>query len=597
MGLWLYLKKAKNNEFFPIQDFDFDCQESLKIDSERLLELLEKVYYDMGKEQYDTSLEKNHNHYFIKKEEGIYEPNKMSTITTYGTARLINDDPQPKAGRKGQAPALKDLYETDKNFAEFICNYYLKNGKTLKHFTLKDNKIFLNKLNSKGKPKENSTGVSKGYIGDKYTKIPDFGNFGFEINEKYLSSGSLYCPFLNEGFKALLNNKNSLPFLRNIKSFTSFSVDQESVYKISLKALYLLRFCPAKSLYYYNDKAKKHSLHSFFFSSNSLKNDINIHTYLREFTLTEKEELKQASYMRNFRLYTFRSKGNFCIYKHKYELLFMLIYTFYTRVIDKINNYEVGDNPLFKLIGNVQLQANYPIKIVHIKSEGDSKTVRPKSQEEYSQVHRLIEITSELEKNDIKFKNILKDLLYVKPELTGNKVIEEERKIRNEVFKKFLRFESFLPEMVDLFFKCYSDKKTKYRNYWMLEKFTSEYEKIINSNNNMEQKKTIEEKAILAGYFIAEGILKFEAKNTKDRQKNAKAAKKYLIQLRKANDFEQFSIALERIMFKYNVWLDKSVQLELDDDKEQFIRIKHHILLKALSTLNQELNPSKNETK
>jgi len=181
------------------------------------------------------------------------------------------------------------------------------------------------------------------------------------------------------------------------------------------------------------------------------------------------------------------------------------------------------------------------------------------------------------------------------------KKIIEERTLRNKILKKFLSEESFLPEMVELMFRIYNHKGRKYRNYWMLEQFTLTFDRLIteNNSNNMNESKTIEEKAITAGYWIAANIISSNNANN-SKKENAVNAKKYLIQLRKANDFEQFSKALERIMFKYNVQLNDDVQLALDSPKEQFLKIKHHILLKALSTLNKELNPisnAKNEDK
>ena len=598
LGLYKYVKEYKADKYPSLTSNLIDNQ--LTISCDEIIPFLEDVYYYMGKQVYDCKSADNINYYFLN-EGGNYEAIEMKTLTTYGIARLINDNPSPKGGKGGESKKLKDLWEEDEDYFKFICNFYLEKGETLKHFGKTGNTISLNEIN-KGKVKENKGGRSIAYLNTIYTKIPDFGKTKFDIDVRFLSEGKEKCPLINENFKELLKVKNTNPFLRNIKSFTSFNTDQESTYFASFKAIYLSRFLPANSLYYYDDRnSKKHTLHSFFFNTSNLNNDFHLYnTYIKEFELGE-EALSKNKYFRNFGFYRFGSKNQFCIYKHKYELIFMLIYTLYVRVLAKKDNTKISSNPLLevKQIENTK----YPIVLHHLYAEGDSKTMRVKSQEQFSNINSLIQHINKLERKGVLFKTMLKDLLFIGKDLPTNKKkkIIEERTLRNKILKKFLSEESFLPEMVELMFRIYNHKGRKYRNYWMLEQFTLTFDRLIteNNSNNMNESKTIEEKAITAGYWIAANIISSNNANN-SKKENAVNAKKYLIQLRKANDFEQFSKALERIMFKYNVQLNDDVQLALDSPKEQFLKIKHHILLKALSTLNKELNPisnAKNEDK
>ncbi|MCK4797539.1 MAG: hypothetical protein KAT05_09170 [Spirochaetes bacterium] len=155
VALDYYLSKYKNDE---LKDYDYShtLQETkLTVESETLYNLLEEVYYVMGKDIYNTSgknAREKYEKYYFKKEPfkaiGFYKMN------SYGLSSLITNNATPTAGQEGKKIKFDLLYQDDKAFARKIASFLFKQNKKLKFYSYLPRQINVSKLFEKKENKE-----------------------------------------------------------------------------------------------------------------------------------------------------------------------------------------------------------------------------------------------------------------------------------------------------------------------------------------------------------------------------------------------------------------------------------------------------------
>ena len=231
-----YLERCVENKSlltYPIEQSNFQLgKDKLIITHDKLLQMLEDVYYLMGKDVYDTSgknaIEKVDKYYFI---ENPFEAIPFAKMKTYGL------------GKNGEKMKFEKLMKENNPFAENIAFFLNDKGKKIKFYSIIENKLKENEIVD-GKRKENPGGESEIFINAGYTKTPDI-----EFDLAYIEQGSEFCYLTGEPYKKLVDNQNTSPFFSGLLNFNSHLKTNDK--KISWKAMYLSRFAPKYCLYMY----------------------------------------------------------------------------------------------------------------------------------------------------------------------------------------------------------------------------------------------------------------------------------------------------------------------------------------------------------
>ncbi|MAW95677.1 MAG: hypothetical protein CMF33_10690 [Leeuwenhoekiella sp.] len=144
VAIYRYLLKYDRKH--PAFEFSYQLNDSnLVVDAEDVLNLLEEVYYLMGKDIYDTSSKKQEDkldnvYYDVEKEEF----HRFPKMNTYGLASLITNNAQGTTKIKANSPKIKNLEKEQPQIASKIKEYFKKNNLKL---------------------------LSKVYLNEPYTKI------------------------------------------------------------------------------------------------------------------------------------------------------------------------------------------------------------------------------------------------------------------------------------------------------------------------------------------------------------------------------------------------------------------------------------------
>ncbi len=599
IALEYYLDRYKEEQSLSDDDLNFELQDhKLIVNSLKLLEILEEVYYLMGREVYDTSgkkaREKVDKYYFIKTP---FKAEPFAKMKTYGFAELLTNDAQPTPSKKGSNKKFHELYNSDIDFANNVALFLAAKGIKLKHASIIEGAPILNQVKSidnKGKPKyiENSGGESNIFIDAIYTKVPDLD---FDIS--FFEAGNIVCYLTGIKRKKLLEIKNSSPFA-NLSSFSSFR-EKTKDKQISWEATYLIRFAPKFIFYSYLS-----GLDYIVCYSLNTNNLLNLKKYFRLYASFFKTELEliENNYLSNFTLYNFKNQQkdtdnerNTQDFTEQFEVLFMLIYTIYQKLLFNQNASKSIDDLLSFLESD-----EGDIELVSIMGDRNlvGNTLRITSFEIFNQFKFIVRLIGELEKYGIVLSSILRSLKFLK---SADKNVENkyrlERQLRNKVLGKVLKQKSVVSEIETLFYDCFmylnSNENIGYKDYKMLVKFLEIYEPIINQNMDKEQFQTLQNRAINLGKSIGMSILTFDEGN---KQANAKDARTYIIGLHKARTAEQFREAIIRIQTKYGLVMSGELLQGLNEETFEFI--KQYAVISALNIINSVIKPqndSKNE--
>jgi hypothetical protein len=545
--------------------------DKLIIENERLLELLEEVYYFMGREVYDTAsadqINKNENVYFDTANDKFVRFPKMNT---YGLTHLLTNNAQGTTRIKENSPKIKQLEKSNPELALKIKAYFENSNLKL---------------------------LSKVYIDEPYSKITTL-----QLEEKYYKKGGNRCPIIGEDFKYLVEATNTSPFLSGLRNFNSQLGSSDK--KVSQKALYLLRFSPALAMYsYYN---VYDSFTCSFFNSNSLDN-INALYDDEFFRLKDEMKHMKLPFHNNikFENFKFSKKGGEEVEidaslgaQSPNEVTFLLIYTFYKKKFrDEIDSENLTveidpfeDSPFEKV----------PISLVTLKADKFASTMRPNFYEEYNNIKFIVRLLHKMEMHEpkrIPMIDFWQGLVIQLPKYAHKQKYDKsrahaERNIRQSVISKILKGKSILSDFEQLFSKSYmilsNGKTCGFRRYDLLTEFLTIYEPAINFGG-MNMDKSLQQKAINLGKSIGGSILYYNSpKNDVEKKTNAKNGRKYLISLNKARTIEQFREAIIRIQNKFALSVSNEILENLDE--QNFKAIKQYAQISALNQLNAVLS-------
>ena len=454
IALHYYLEMCAEDQnllAYPIDQSNFQLEkDKLTITHDNLFQLLEDVYYLMGKEIYDTSgktaLEKVDKYYFI---ENPFEAIPFAKMKTYGLGELITNDPAPVASKHGKKIKFEKLIKTDTPFAERIAFFLREKGKKIKFFSIVEGIVKENERIN-GKRKENQGGESEIFINAGYTKTPEI-----EFDKNYFKYGNEYCYLTGESFKKLVDNQNTSPFFSGLLNFNSHLKGNDK--KISWKAMYLSRFAPKYCLYMYVSGLE--SIVCYLFESDNLKQLQQLYDENRSI-FKSKLELLDANYMSNFKFHNFNYKKDNedkltlkSDYTEQAEISFMLIYTIYRQIlfnqgINEITDTEDDFDPMaessFKKLS---------VSLVSFRADKFASTLRPNAFEYFNNFKFAIRLINHLERNGVNFYQALSSLKLLKPSEKSSKNRERLKRLtRNKVLKKMLNQKSILQDIETLFF-------------------------------------------------------------------------------------------------------------------------------------------------
>lgn len=573
VALYRYLMKFERKS-----DFKFSYtlnDDRLVVESDEILNLLEEVYYFMGKEVYDTTskkqLDKLENVYYDTEKDEFHRFPKMNS---YGLAGILTNNAQGTTKLKENSPKIKNLEKEQPEIASRIKAYFEKNNLKL---------------------------LSKVYLNEPYTKITTL-----ELDEKYWKKGKLNCPLIGEEFKALVNAINISPFIKGLNTFNSFLNSSDG--KLSQKALYLLRFSPALSMFNYFNGYD--SFIATFFNSDSLTNMNDL--YDDEFFY--ENEVMQAwkmPYKRNIKLhnFTYDKKDN-----EKYsidtgedsyspqEITFLILLTFYKKKFaDEISLIKQDNTIDADILSLLELDKT-SLSLVTFKADKFASTLRPNFFEEYTNAKYIIQLIHRLETNESKrvpISELWRSLVFKTSKTESVKDFSKkkrlERQTRIEIINNILKGKSNLNVLSVLFHKSYliltNNEKPGFIMYDILLEFLKIYEQTINFKTN-DMDESLQQRAISLGKSIGYSILNYnDPKNENEKKANAKNGRKYLISLHKARTIDQFRETLIRIQRKYMVSISNEILENLNESN--YVAVKQYAQIGALNSLNAVLSNSK----
>jgi hypothetical protein len=537
----------------------------LTLRGEKWYEVLEEIYYRMGREVYDTVTEKQlqnkENVYYLEKDDEFV---RFPRIKTYGLTELLTNDIYGTTPNKENQPKISNLRNQRPDLAQKIETYFSENKLELASYV---------------------------YLNEPYTKITRLE----KASSEHFSYGKNICYLTGEGFVKLVDNTSASPFLSGLTNFNSYLSGTDK--RISWKAMYLSRFAPKYCFYRYASGLD--TIYCYLFEADNLEN-------LRDFIhnnrgiFMDKVQLLAASYMTNFNLPSFTAKkgeehqlADKNDFSEVHETRFMLIYAIYRQLLFS-KNIEAPTELDIDALSEVFGSKNIPVSLVSFKADKFSSTLRPNYFEQFNHFKFTVRLIAHLERLGVNFQSLLQSLVFQHRSVRSkkyNEKIRAARRLRNSVLDKVMKGQSILPEFERLFFWCYlylnsSDEKdrseARYKNFRTLSDFLTFYEPVLYKKMEKESLTSLQTRAANLGYAIGNAIL--------EHPDGVKSARRYIIHLHKARNAQDFREALIRIMKKYmnGVANDLLYAEELNDD-QRFVFIKQFAVIAALNKINPAL--------
>lgn len=563
IGLYQYLEK--DDKLTKGTHFDLE-EKQLWVEHDNLFGLLEEKYYEMGREVYDTYTLKQEqeggNLYFkLNEKKEIAGVEVFPKMNTYGFTELLTNNAQGVTTKEANTNKFALIEKETPLLANEI------------RATFETRKIKL---------------LSKIYFNEPYTKLTRLE----PPIKVHFEEGIQTCYLTGQKRKKLVDAQNISPFFSGLTNFNSWLSTSDK--KICWEALYLSRFSAVIALYQYPNKLRD-SINIYFIFSNNLTNlhflisqrlgglvkdadTLKIHEYLANFPRSEEEKKE---------VYLGRSND----FVGVNETLFFLIHCLYKEVLrtkPQINQSEFRRTIREK-----------PIGLVSIRAESFASTMRPKHFEYVTHFSFVIELLYHLEKEGIDWRDIIQSLKILKPSFGQNKnKYSLERQFRELVLGKVIRAKSILADMESFFDDCYGYlldtlndplKSIGYKRYNDLLHFITRYERIINPK--IMNDKELQEKAIKLGAQIGQGILNYG--ENPERKTNARQGRKYIISLRKANQYDRFLQELARIQSRFILNYSREFLDSIDEERFQWVR--QFVIISALNQINVELSPRKQD--
>jgi hypothetical protein len=558
IGLYKYLMKAQNENFFDFP-FEFELTENkLTITSDKLPQLLDDIYYWMGKEVYDTYTIKQQenaekfkecNIYFNRIENKFFPFPKMNA---YGLTHLLTNNAQGVTRHEKGWTNAKKLEKTNSEELERFVNFFESSGLKM---------------------------LSKLYY-EPYTKITRIP----KLKENFLKEGNKKCYLTGESYNELVDVTNISPFFSGLFNFNSYLSAGDK--KISWKARYLSMFSPVNAYYHYSNKLRE-TIHIYLVSSDNLK---NLNELINKLEINESTPvLRKKEFVSNIKFVEEIEKDS---YTEQFEVAFALIFSMYKKAILKYGNISENQFADDELFGEVITKIP-PLAIESFKAESFASTMRPNTYENLNRLTPLFKLFHDAEKNGIVFGRFLPSLKLLKPsERAANNKFRLERILRNQITREILQLKSILPLIEDLFFKCYnylcSGELFEKKDYKQLFNFTQLYELKIKT---MEE--SLQNAAITLGKQI--GVKMRHQDASQSQAANAKRGRGDLITLRKARTQKQFLDELIRIDFKYGLSVNEELAGKINE--QNYYSIKQFLIIGALNILNPAIQPIKKTEK
>lgn len=583
-----YLSKRKEELENLISCQYSHCLESdkLTIECEKLIELLEQVYYIMGEELYNTStkkqIEEADKFYFVEKD-GKLEAEKFAKMFTFGLAGIFNNNSAGKAHPLGTSKRIKEL-ENNKNYFDYIVQVYGENNLKLNNYKIIKKEENTNNAEYYAVPDNSIKGDSNIYFNHTYIKVPKL-----EFKKELFLEGDKICCLINEPFSELTGPSCSSPFISGISTFNSFLNDIDR--GVSFKAKYISIFSPKFAYYYQNDEY----VHSYFITSGDL---LRTKKYLKSLSFKDETTFKENPFS------NFDISYNKDYYILNDEIAFIITYNFFKKHFQTIfstNQKDATEDDFLKEIENETKTMN----LTSISFRKFSKTYRTNSFNQYDHLKTLFQLFYLIEiKNNIMIDRFVQNLLFIKPNTKRNlKKSELERTFRNKILGLILELKPIVKQIEDLFVKSFiflsanneESLKFQFKDYKIIYNFFITYQKLLLEGGNNMITESLQQKSINLGTSIGQSILRFsnslneEGKIDKTIAKeNAKSSRSYIISLHKARTLEQFNEAIIRIQTKYLVSISREILEEINDSN--FELVKQFTIISALNQLNQYLS-------
>jgi hypothetical protein len=562
VALHRYLVRNRNE--LKMQDYEcsFVADNQLVIQSDKLFELLEEVYYLMGREIYDTYTNKQRdeagNLYFVQNKETLtYQAFPFAKMNTYGLTELLTNNAQGTTVLESNTRKIANIEKDDPVLANQIKAAFEKKGIKL---------------------------LSKVYFEEPYTKItrlekPELAHF---IEGKY------QCTFTGLSRKKVVDAQNTSAFLSGISSFNSFLSNSDK--KVSWLAMYLSRFAAANCLYVY-EIPQRERIMAYLFHANNLQNLSSLWWSNRVGTL-DIDTLRISGFMRNFEVQPAFSSKSFDLQLTNDNLLGIL-YTLQRRALTEPVSF--ANDPLDD---DVSTAKNY--SLMSFRADAFASTKRPNRTEYIDDLTPLLRFINFIEEQGLVWKDILDSLKIIKPSLESNKKSNRlEREFREMLLGKIFKIQPIHGDMADFFVDCFAyklDGQNTYRSYNDLLKFTTYYEnKRTMDNQELKQRR---DAAIALGKSIGIAIINWSKNDGQapDQKANAKQGRKFVIVLRKARTFDKFMEAITRLQsrFQFGISIDEKLDLLTD---ENFKEYRDFAIIQATNILisaykNEKIQPS-----
>lgn len=538
-----------------------------------LFGLLEALYYGMGHEVYDTytdkQMDEGGNLFFTVGKTGELTATPFPKMNTYGLTALLTNNAQGTTPKEEDTTKIEVIRKTNPTLATQIEGEF-------------DNRKL--KL------------LSKIYFNEPYTKLTRLET----PQNTYFESGPNACYLTGESVKKLVDAQNISPFISGIGAFSSHRSSSDK--KVSWKAMYLSRFAAATCFYQYPSKLRD-SLNVYLVYSDNLT---NLNEILRDRfgPLTRPADvLRQQEYIANFPQSDENNPlGRSGDFIGRNENLFYLLFTLYTNILkekpnQKQSNAFAGISSFFANAGI----ADKAIGIVSMRAESFAATMRPNQFENLHHVKFIFALMYELGQRGVSIPHVWQSLKIIKPSLQSNRDrYRMERQFREKFVGKVLNGQSILVDMESFFNDCYGylldvlnepGKSIGFKRYNDLVNFTTQYELIV--NQQIMQNEELQRRALNLGSQVGQGILNY---NQNDRKTNARQGRKYIIALRKANQFAGFMDQLSRVQSRFTLNISRDLLEGINE--ENYNWIKQFVIISALNQINPELSPKsdKNQT-
>ncbi|MDP8204426.1 MAG: hypothetical protein P9L95_07835 [Candidatus Tenebribacter mawsonii] len=547
IGLYKYCEKRKKEK----NDFKFEINGSneLKIQSENLEKVLKEMYYEMGKDFYDTSTKKQ-----FEKNEGFFYDEEKDEFVRF-----------PKVKTTGMSNLIHDAQPTPLGKTETLNNKKNKSGEITTEGIESNNPELYKKIITFGREKHITLG-KKIWINDRNTATP-------KLEKMKIEKGMQKCAICGESFKKTYESKSFSPFIGGSSASRNFVSMTKGTEKICWKCFYLQRFSPVCA-FYYNDY-KNENLNIFLFNSNSLEGMKKInHNLLKDIFYT-KDQLIDNNYSSNFHIYNFEQTDKKIYFNLFSELFLLLLYTIYKKV-QSLKQEKTDLVELFK----IEIEDVYNTEVFFFQTKKFASTMRPVKVDKFTEIYYIFYLFKSIdENNSITFFHLLQELLLWKND--KNQKLDRAI-IRNEWAEKVLKRKSTIKIIEKLV--CMNFSKKDFRNnFFSLIEWLIMYESLINYGGNKMMNDEIRDLAIKLGNQIG-----FAAKN----DKNPTAGKGKLISMKKARTLSKFLDQIISFISRYNLVLNRDFLTSINE--ENFDYFRQFTIISALSSFNISRKENKN---